>query len=213
MRERGERMAGGAIYAQQELWRRPPGWEPNNCLFSACALGDDTAVEVLLRQGQAEVNATAERMDMTPLMFAADGGHTLVVKMLLASRARVNVRSDGYGFTAMHWCCRNGHLRAAELLALHPGCDRDVPDETQWTPRDWARHGGHDNIVDFLQRVPGLALLAARQRLCLAMIAHARLGQACAAQCLPSSADGSCELRAAHPGGQGRARHRGRPPD
>lgn len=203
---------GPSIYAMR---RRPPGWQPlppatgsgaardsNDILFAACAQGDAEVVEEVLTEGggSAIVNATAGRMGMTPLMFAADGGHETVVKMLLDHGASVNVRSDGYGFTALHWCSRNGHLGVAELLVRQPGCDVKVHDETHWTAIDWAQHEGHHDIAELLQRAEGLAMLAARQRLCLAMLSHARLGEACAARCLPSATDGTCDLLV--PGGK-----------
>lgn len=202
-------MAGGAIYAQQELRRRPAsGGEPepgpnaanrhlkpaDQMMLTASAMGHTSTVESLLKQGRVDVNATADRMGTSPLMFAADGGHKQVVALLLGGGADVNARSDGYGFTALHWCCRNGHQDVVELLLQQPGCKVDVLDETQWTPCEWAQHGGHNDIADILYRAKGLKLLAARQRLCLAMLSHRRLGQACPALCLPSASDGTSEL-------------------
>ena len=190
---------------------RPPGWgalpaaataastpRPTDRLFSAAVVGDCEEIALLLAQGEADVSGTAERdwterMDMTPLMYAADGGHAAAVQLLLEHGAPADARSEGYGYTALHWACRGGHLDVVKLLCA-AGCSLNTRDETQWSGRDWAAHEGHGDCVSYLDHWHSRCCLAARQRLCLAQLAHPRLGGESAARCLPSGGDGVVEL-------------------
>eukprot|EP01045_Picozoa_sp_COSAG04_P005843 COSAG04_NODE_277_length_18399_cov_3.036066_10_plen_416_part_00 len=191
---------------------RPPGWgalpvaataastplRPTDRLFSAAVVGDCEEIARLLGEGEADVSGTAERdwterMDMTPLMYAADGGHAAAVQLLLEHGAPADARSEGYGYTALHWACRGGHLAVVKLLCA-AGCSLATLDETHWSGRDWAMHEGHGDCVSYLDHWHSRCCLAARQRLCLAMMAHPRLGGESAARCLPSGGDGVVEL-------------------
>ena len=64
---------------------------------------------------------------MTPLHWAAVGGHKDVVELLLAHGAEVNARySDGY--TPLHYAAANGHKDVVELLLANEA-DVNAKDE------------------------------------------------------------------------------------
>ncbi|XP_072269322.1 uncharacterized protein [Pyxicephalus adspersus] len=54
----------------------------------------------------------------SPLLVAAEKGHTSVVKILLQNHARVDV-FDEHGKAALHLACENGHDKMADILLWH----------------------------------------------------------------------------------------------
>ncbi|XP_077349985.1 uncharacterized protein LOC143998115 [Lithobates pipiens] len=54
----------------------------------------------------------------SPLLVAAESGHTGVVKILIQNHARVDL-FDEYGKAALHLACENGHDKMADILLRH----------------------------------------------------------------------------------------------
>merc|ERR1712130_806031 len=73
--------------------------------------------QLLLEQGASlEVKDKAGR---TPLLGAAQGGHTNMLELLQEQGAIVDVQ-DSKGSTALHLTCAGGHNAAASLLLRLP---------------------------------------------------------------------------------------------
>ena len=203
---------------------RPPDWVPRSNmprppsssireaserLLVACWVGDADIVRGLLQgEGPApDVNTRSPQMDLSPLMLAADGGHADVARLIVGASADINAQCSGLGFTALHWACRalsvrepqfgevaSKGVRTVQELCKTGQCERAMTDETGWTARDWAVHSGSYSTVDFLDQYEALALLAARQRLCLALMTHARADRDSPTRLLPGRMDGGCDL-------------------
>jgi ankyrin repeat protein len=93
-------------------------------LLDAVVQGDTDRSRALLQQG-ADPNAGFCRdgySNLTPLMFAAEGGHAAVLRVLLAAGARLKARDrfvspgDGGGETALEYAVRGRHPEAAQVL-------------------------------------------------------------------------------------------------
>jgi len=76
-------------------------------LMRAAARGDTAAVTTLVAGG-ADVNAAHASLRLTPLMFAAYGGHDGVVRLLLEKGATANLK-DTNGASAADWAAQGGH--------------------------------------------------------------------------------------------------------
>lgn len=83
-------------------------------LMRAAARGD-TATVASLVGGAADVNAAHPSLRLTPLMFAAYGGHDAVVRLLLENGATPNLK-DANGASAADWASQGGHEATAGLL-------------------------------------------------------------------------------------------------
>lgn len=65
---------------------------------------------------------------VTPLMYAAQEGHSRVARILLDRGANVSIAKDG-GFSAVHVSAQNGHL-AVTLDLVEAGADLEA--RTWW---------------------------------------------------------------------------------
>lgn len=87
----------------------------NEELLAAAKRGELAKVKELLAKG-ADVNAKT-RYSQTPLMFAAQQGHTEVVKVLLEAKADVDVMDSFYkNVTALSASAEAGHTEIVKLL-------------------------------------------------------------------------------------------------
>src|SRR5688572_21893390 len=93
-------------------------------LLDAVKAGDAQRTRELLGQG-ANPNATFSEegySNQTPLMYAAERGHTAVIRVLLAAGARVKAKDrfiapgEGGGETALDYAVRGRHAEAARVL-------------------------------------------------------------------------------------------------
>jgi uncharacterized protein len=99
---------------------------PELALLEASVEGDTQRVTQLLDQG-VSVNTEDVRGSpwcITPLMWAALGGHVSTMKILLQRGADIarrdkNFPGEGGGETALHYAARGGSVRAVELLVEH----------------------------------------------------------------------------------------------
>lgn len=83
-------------------------------IMRAAARGDLAAVTTLVGQG-VDVNATHAVLRLSPLMFAAYGGHGAVVAFLLEKGASANLK-DASGASAADWASQGGHQAIATTL-------------------------------------------------------------------------------------------------
>ncbi|XP_037909760.1 ankyrin repeat and KH domain-containing protein mask isoform X3 [Hermetia illucens] len=112
-------------------------------LTLACCGGFMEVAEFLIKQG-----ADLELGASTPLMEAAQEGHTDLVRYLLENGANVHAQTQT-GDTALTHACENGHTDAAEVL-LYYGAELEHESEGGRTPLMKACRAGHLCTVKFL---------------------------------------------------------------
>jgi hypothetical protein len=85
----------------------------------------------------------------TPLIWAADGGHTECVALLLESGVDANVR--GYlGATAVSRACRHGHIDVLTILLALVGIDPDRANTKMQAPLHFAAFNRHRSAVQLM---------------------------------------------------------------
>lgn len=92
------------------------------------------------------------RMDITPLMFAAYNGNVECVKLLLDAGADLKRRGPG-GRSAVHFAIRSsiGPLSAKVLeILVNAGADLNATDNDRWSPMHSAGAAGDENSLRFL---------------------------------------------------------------
>lgn len=87
---------------------------PNLALIDTAKYGELAGVADALRRG-ADANTVVDHW--TPLMWAAQEGHTEIVRLLLDAGANVNFADPG-GFTPLKQAIGDSHLDTAEHLLL-----------------------------------------------------------------------------------------------
>ncbi len=140
-----KRSKGGDINAQFRFEE----WTP---LQLACAEGDDTAVDVLLKAG-ADPNSYLggrTRAAHSPLHIAARYGHDGVVRRLIDAGARVS-EADAHGFTPAHLAAASGHARVVEAL-LAGGADVAAKSNNGATPFALAKAAKLRDVEAALER-------------------------------------------------------------
>ena len=155
-----KRSKGGDINAQFRFEE----WTP---LQLACAEGDDTAVDVLLKAG-ADPNSYLggrTRAAHSPLHIAARYGHDGVVRRLIDAGARVS-EADAHGFTPAHLAAASGHAGVVEAL-LAGGADVAAKSARGATPFGLAKAAKLHEVAAVLEKatIASTEGSAARERL------------------------------------------------
>jgi hypothetical protein len=98
---------------------------------------------------KAIMQSLKEPDDRTPLLCAAENGHTAVMQLLLKNGA--NIEARGYlGRTPLSWASKNGHAAAVQQL-LKNGANIEATSDYGRTPLSWAAENRHEAIVQLLQ--------------------------------------------------------------
>ncbi|XP_032803955.2 uncharacterized protein LOC116939494 isoform X2 [Petromyzon marinus] len=84
---------------------------------------------------------------VSPLHFAAGGGHCSTMDWLLAHGAKNQV--DLTGCYPLHDAADNGHIKCCEILLMHEA-DVNAKDSWGYTPVDLAEENGHTECVEYL---------------------------------------------------------------
>jgi ankyrin repeat protein/beta-lactamase regulating signal transducer with metallopeptidase domain len=105
--------------------------KPTKSLHQAVADGDIEQVKKFIAAG-ADVNAR-DNQSLTPLHFAAKGGHEEIARLLIAEGANVNVKMVDDSWTPLLTAAKNGHTKLVKLL-LEKGAKVDVGDDYGYTP-------------------------------------------------------------------------------
>ncbi|XP_056378829.1 serine/threonine-protein phosphatase 6 regulatory ankyrin repeat subunit A-like isoform X2 [Hyla sarda] len=82
---------------------------------------EDVLLEMIKHIGSNRMQQTMNRQaknGWSPLLVAAEKGHTGIVRILLQNHARVDV-FDEHGKAALHLACENGHDKIADVLLWH----------------------------------------------------------------------------------------------
>ena len=170
--------------AQEELKRL--GINPreyDDTLRSAAEKGEAHLITLLLSAG-ADVNG-ADDCSNTPLICAAQNGHSECVRLLLSAPGIDINKPDQYGFTPLSEAAFNGHTECADLIRaacgispqkdnsslyaaahdgeaeqvrrlLAAGADVNMADENGRTPLHFAANLGHVECLKLLLAAPGI---------------------------------------------------------
>ncbi|CAK7210845.1 hypothetical protein SBRCBS47491_000916 [Sporothrix bragantina] len=119
---------------------------PKSLLVASC-FGLNNVVELLLDKG-ADVEVK-DNCGMSPLSFAAEGGHEAVTRLLLEKGADVEAKDNYDGWTPLLLAAKQGHEAVARLL-LENGANVDAKDEDGQTPLSFAAEEGHEAVARLL---------------------------------------------------------------
>jgi ankyrin repeat protein len=119
-------------------------------LFSHLAKQDDEVLLIFLyASGKVDVKSK-DRLDRTPLSWAAERGHEAVVKLLLEKGAELETRDKTHDRTPLLWAAAFGHVAVVKLL-LEKGAEIDTRDSySSQTPLSNAAQFGHLAVVKLL---------------------------------------------------------------
>ena len=124
-----------------------PAYENKTALSWAAAEGSEESIELLLKQPSIELDVP-DKFGQTPLLRAADAGHTKCIRMLLDKGASVK-HVDNEGRTALSLAAIKGHKVVAKLL-LKNKAEINAQDKKGNTPLALAAEKNHDAVVRFL---------------------------------------------------------------
>ena len=113
----------------------------------AATEGSEESISLLFKHPSIDLDIP-DMSDQTPLLRAADAGHTKSVRMLLDKGADVK-HADKEGRTALSLAAMKGHKVVAKLL-LKNGAEIDRQDKKGCTPLALAAEKGQDAVVRFL---------------------------------------------------------------
>ncbi len=124
-----------------------PTDEGKTALSWAAAEGSDESIELLLKQPRIDLEIP-NKSGQTPLLRAADAGHTKCIRMLLGKGANVK-HADNEGRTALSLTAIKGHKVVAKLL-LKNNAEINAQDKRGNTALALAAEKNHDAVVRFL---------------------------------------------------------------
>ena len=122
--------------------------EANDChapggLRAAAKAGDLDLVNHFIAEHGADVNEGSG--GVTPLHWAANGGHAAVAAALLAAGADVSL-TTGSGQSPLHWAANGGHAAVVATLIAWKA-DVNLTTDAGETPLRFAAGGGHVSVV------------------------------------------------------------------
>ncbi|XP_046559443.1 histone-lysine N-methyltransferase EHMT2-like [Haliotis rubra] len=117
-------------------------------LRDACREGKLAEVKRILDTGWTNINCRGE-VGMTPVIWAALGGHRDVVEHLVSRGDDVSLVDD-MGNNILHWACMGGDRKTVEFVLSLDGMDINSRGERRWTPVVWAAWRGHRDVVKLL---------------------------------------------------------------
>ncbi|CAM9936351.1 unnamed protein product, partial [Ectocarpus fasciculatus] len=120
---------------------------PRNELHKAALDGSSKRTETLLAGGTLDIDQ-GDPSGWTPLMFAAEEGHSNVVAVLLKRGASL-LPVDDNDYTALLVSAQHGQLGVTNLL-LEAGAPHDALNCQGFTPLHVAAIGGHSGVMEAL---------------------------------------------------------------
>jgi len=84
---------------------------------------------------------------ITPLAWAARGGHEEATELLLRQESVSPDKSDNRGSTPLWWAAYKGHESVLKQLLDRKDVNPDKPDNEGSTPLSWATSEGHELVV------------------------------------------------------------------
>lgn len=171
----------GTLFPLREI-RGPAG---RSLLHDAARRGAECVLTWLIDEQILDVNARADR-DLTPLHYAAQGGHVGTVAQLLARHAFVDAAAHD-GATALHEAIYARHAAVARIL-IHADANLTATTRSEETPLSAAVRRGLRNISDLLLErgaVTAAALPELLRYYGARILAHPRLKELSLAGCDP----------------------------
>jgi len=123
--------------------------DPTDALFQAIAAGDVGKVRDLFSTSSPPNLFKANEQGLTPLLLAAEKGHTDIAEVLLQRGASVNDAGPDNN-TALHYAAQNGHMDAARMLSRN-GANAQQQNGKGSTPIDLATQNGHQDVATALR--------------------------------------------------------------
>ncbi|KAM9308056.1 uncharacterized protein PAF06_012193 [Gastrophryne carolinensis] len=108
-------------------------------------------LEMIKHIGPSRIQQTMNKQaknGWSPLLAAAERGHTGIVKILLQNHARVDV-FDEHGKAALHLACENGHDKMADILLWHKAFV-NAKTKLGLTPLHLCAQNGFNHLVKLL---------------------------------------------------------------
>ncbi|XP_071078492.1 ankyrin repeat domain-containing protein 29-like [Haliotis cracherodii] len=110
--------------------------------------GSTDMVEYILSLKIVDINGRGQ-WGRTPLMWAAERGHTKLVQLLLRHGADPLLVTDG-GNNILHLACRGGHVDIVKYILSHTKVDINGRGSQGWTSTMEASRWGHGDVVKVL---------------------------------------------------------------
>ena len=123
--------------------------DPDRQLRDWSASGQTEAVRKLLAESETVDVCTRDDLGWTPLMYAAEAGHTEIVALLIDAGANVH-SEDNDSATALHLAAEKGRTEVTRIL-LKAGADFEARDDSDRTPLYRAFENRHGEITELLQ--------------------------------------------------------------
>lgn len=123
--------------------------DPDRQLRDWSASGQTEAVRKLLAESETVDVGTRDELGWTPLMYAAEAGHTEIVALLTDAGANVHSENND-GATALHLAAEKGRTEVTRIL-LKAGADFEARDGSDRTPLYRAFENRHGDITELLQ--------------------------------------------------------------
>ena len=124
-----------------------PTDEGKTVLSWAAAEGSEESIELLLKQPSIQLDIP-DKLGQTPLLRAAEAGHTRCLRMLLHKGANLK-HADNEGMTALSLAAIKGHKVVVKLL-LKNNAEINAQNKKGNTPLALATEKNHDAVVRFL---------------------------------------------------------------
>ncbi|XP_048250451.1 ankyrin repeat domain-containing protein 50-like isoform X2 [Haliotis rufescens] len=122
----------------------------NNILFVACLGGHVDIVKYVLSQKVADINSRG-KYGRTPVMVAAEKGHSQVFDLLVTQGADVSAMDDD-GNNILHVACLGGHVDVVKYVLSQKVADINSRGQYGRTPLMVAAEKGHRQMFDLLVR-------------------------------------------------------------
>lgn len=123
---------------------------PRTASSFACEHGNHNVVEYLFQRGaEAKRENDEPTVVMTPILWAAEGGHVEVVH-LLDKIVDSNCRSDDSGRTPLLVAAEKGHVKVVRMLIEHSDKNQNSTDSSGRTPLSIAAGHNHPSVVGCL---------------------------------------------------------------
>ncbi|XP_046330940.2 ankyrin repeat domain-containing protein 17-like [Haliotis rufescens] len=120
----------------------------NNILHEACVGGDVSIVNYIISKGVVAINSRG-KYDRTPVMVAAEFGHTNVLELLVREGGDVNVRSSE-GNTILHAACLGGHVKMVRHVLSTTRVNVNARGKKGRSPLMLAAWMGHQEVFELL---------------------------------------------------------------
>ncbi|KAJ5727277.1 hypothetical protein N7493_005097 [Penicillium malachiteum] len=125
-------------------------WNDRSSLSWAAEYGHEAVVQLLLQNGQVNIDSKDFRFKRTPLSWAAEYGQKDVVKLLLETgKASINSK-DSKKRTPLSWAAEYGQKAVVDLVLQTGKASINLKDSDKKTALSYASEYGHEAVVKLL---------------------------------------------------------------